>query len=127
MKKKKFRNLKMKIALFSMMLPGFIYIIINNYIPMAGLQIAFRKFNYRDGMWDSPMAGLSNFTYLFKTNYALVMTRNTILYNLTFIVLGTIMAITIAIIMNELRSMVAKNMYKILFLIPYLISIVVVS
>jgi putative aldouronate transport system permease protein len=78
-------------------------------------------------MWDSPMAGLSNFTYLFKTKDALVMTRNTILYNLTFIVLGTIMAITIAIILNELRSKVAKNMYQILFLIPYLISIVVVS
>lgn len=126
-KRKKIRNLKMKLALLSMMIPGAIYLIINNYIPMAGLQIAFKKFNYRDGMWRSPWAGLSNFTYLFKTKDAFIMTRNTILYNIAFIVLGTLFAVVIAIILNELRNPKAKKGYQILFLIPYLISMVVVS
>lgn len=126
-KKKKIRNLKMKLALFSMMIPGLAYLIINNYIPMLGLQIAFKKFNYTDGMWRSPWAGLSNFTYLFKTKDAFVMTRNTILYNVAFIILGTVLAVTIAIILNELRGPRAKKGYQILFLIPYLISMVVVS
>jgi putative aldouronate transport system permease protein len=125
--KRKFRNIKRTITLFSMMLPGAIYLIINNYIPIAGLQIAFKKFNYKDGMWKSPWTGFSNFTYLFKTKDAFIMTRNTILYNLVFIILGTLLAITIAIILNEIRSRIAKNLYQILFLIPYLISIVVVS
>lgn len=126
-KKRRVRNLRMKLALFSMMIPGAIYLIINNYIPMFGLQIAFKKFNYTDGMWHSPWTGLSNFTYLFKTKDALVMTRNTILYNLVFIILGTFLAVAIAIVLNELRSAKAKKLYQILFLIPYLISMVVVS
>ena len=117
----------MKLALFSMMIPGAAYLIINNYIPMLRLQIAFKKFNYTDGMWKSPWTGLSNFTYLFKTKDALVMTRNTILYNIAFIVLGTLLAVTIAIVLNELKGTRAKKGYQILFLIPYLISMVVVS
>lgn len=126
-KRKKIKNLKMKLALFSMMIPGAIYLIINNYIPMLGLQIAFKRFNYRDGVWGSPWTGFSNFTYLFKTKDALIMTRNTILYNLVFIVLGTTFAVVIAIILNEIRSSKMKKLYQILFLIPYLISMVVVS
>ncbi len=126
-RKKGIRNLKMKLALLSMMIPGAIYLIINNYIPMAGLQIAFKKFNYRDGMWASPWTGLSNFTYLFKTKDAILMTRNTLLYNLAFIVLGTVFAVAIAIMLNEIRSSGAKKIYQVLFLIPYLISMVVVS
>lgn len=126
-RKKGIRNLKMKLALISMMIPGIVYLIINNYIPMVGLQIAFKKFNYRDGMWKSPWTGLSNFTYLFKTKDAVTMTRNTLLYNLAFIVLGTVFAVAIAIILNELRSAKAKKLYQVLFLIPYLISMVVVS
>jgi len=126
-KRKRHRNLKMNLALFSMMLPGAIYLIINNYVPMFGLQIAFKKYNYADGIWKSPWTGLSNFTYLFKTKDALIMTRNTILYNVVFIILGTVMAVVIAIILNELRSRRAKKIYQVLFLIPYLISMVVVS
>lgn len=126
-KRKRHRNLKMNLALFSMMLPGAIYLIINNYVPMFGLQIAFKKFNYADGIWKSPWTGLSNFTYLFKTKDALIMTRNTILYNVVFIIMGTVMAVVIAIILNELRGRRAKKIYQVLFLIPYLISMVVVS
>ena len=126
-RKKGIRNLKTKLALLSMMIPGAIYLVINNYIPMAGLQIAFKKFNYRDGMWKSPWTGLSNFTYLFKTKDAFTMTRNTLLYNIAFIVLGTVFAVAIAIILNEIRAGKAKKLYQVLFLIPYLISMVVVS
>lgn len=126
-KRKRIHNLKMKLALFSMMIPGAIYLIINNYIPMVGLQIAFKKFNYSDGMWKSPWTGFSNFTYLFKTKDALNMTRNTLLYNAAFIVLGTVLAVSIALVLNELRSAVAKKLYQVLFLIPFLISMVVVS
>lgn len=126
-KRKKIRNLKMKLALLSMMIPGIAYLIINNYIPMVGLQIAFKKFNYKDGIWGSPWTGLSNFTYLFKTKDAFNMTRNTLLYNLVFIILGTVLAVVVAIILNELRNAKAKKIYQILFLIPYLISMVVVS
>lgn len=118
---------KMTLALFSMMLPGFIYLIINNYIPMAGLTIAFKRFDYSKGIWGSDWAGLSNFTYLFKTQDALNIIRNTIGYNLVFIILGNILAVAIAIMLNNLRGTMNKKIYQTVILIPYLISMVVVS
>lgn len=117
----------MTLALFSMMVPGLIYLVINNYIPMAGLTIAFKKFDYSKGIWGSEWCGLSNFTYLFKTRDAFNIIRNTVLYNLVFIVLGTILAVTVAIMLNLLRGSMNKKIYQTVILIPYLISMVVVS
>ncbi|NBJ92662.1 ABC transporter permease [Parablautia muri] len=121
------RNARMTLALFSMMLPGLIYLIINNYIPMAGLVIAFKRFDYSKGIWGSDWAGLSNFTYLFKTNDAFNIIRNTIGYNFVFIMLGTVVAVSVAIMLNFLRGTMNKKIYQTVILIPYLISMVVVS
>lgn len=115
------------LPLYLMLLPGVVYLFINCYIPMAGIVIAFKQYNVRDGMFGSPWVGLSNFEFLFKTNDAWLMTRNTLLYNLVFIVLGTVLAIAIAIILNEIRAQMAKQVYQTVILIPYLISMVVVS
>ena len=125
--KKKARKLLPFLPLYVMMLPGIAYLIINNYIPMAGIVVAFKQYNLRDGIYGSPWIGLSNFEYLFKNQDAWVMTRNTIGYNLVFIVLGTVLAIAVAIILNEVRAQAAKQLYQTLILIPYLISMVVVS
>ena len=113
--------------LYIMFIPGLAYLITNNYIPMTGIVVAFKQYNLRDGIYGSPWIGLSNFEYLFKNQEAWVMTRNTIGYNLVFIVLGTVLAITVAIILNEVRAQAAKQLYQTLILIPYLISMVVVS
>lgn len=126
-KPKRAAQKKMTLALFSMMIPGFVYLIINNYIPMAGLVIAFKRFDYSLGMWSSPWAGLSNFTYLFKTNDALNIMRNTVCYNLVFIFLGHLVAVIVAIMLNFLKGKMNKKIYQTLILIPYLISMVVVS
>lgn len=118
---------KMTLALFSMMLPGLIYLIVNNYIPMAGLTIAFKRFDYSKGIWGSDWCGFSNFTYLFKTQDAWNIIRNTVGYNLVFIILGNILAVAIAIMLNNLRGKMNKKVYQTVILIPYLISMVVVS
>ena len=68
--------------LYLMFLPGAVYLIINNYIPMAGLVVAFKDYSAKRGLWGSNWAGLKNFEFLFATPDALVITRNTILYNL---------------------------------------------
>ena len=115
------------LPLYLMLLPGVIYLFINCYIPMAGIVIAFKQYNVRDGMFGSPWVGFSNFEFLFKTNDAWLMTRNTLLYNLVFIILGTVLAIAIAIILNEIRAQMAKQVYQTVILVPYLISMVVVS
>lgn len=113
--------------LYAMMLPGLIYIIINNYLPIGGLVLAFKQYNYASGVWGSPWCGLKNFKFLFETKDAFLIIRNTLGYNLIFIVVGTVLAIIVAIILNELRGRVGKKIYQVLILIPYLVSMVVVS
>ena len=113
--------------MYLMFLPGVIYLFINSYIPMFGIQIAFRQYNARDGVYGSPWCGFKNFEFLTKTKDAWIMIRNTVLYNLVFIVLGTVLAVTTAIILNEIRSKAAKQAYQTIILIPFLISMVIVS
>jgi putative aldouronate transport system permease protein len=113
--------------LYLMMVPGLLYIIINNYIPMLGIVIAFKKINYGLGILKSPWVGLENFIFLFKTKDAWIVTRNTILYNLVFIFLGTVVSIAVAIILNEVKKVAFKKVYQTTILIPFLISTVVIS
>ena len=110
-----------------MMIPGLVYLLINNYLPMIGVVIAFKKVNFSIGIFKSPWTGLANFEFLFKTKDALTITRNTLAYNAVFIILGTILAIAVAIMLNEVNSKKMKSLYQGVFLLPYLISIVVVS
>lgn len=122
-----FTNKVMAVELLVMMIPGVVYLFINNYIPISGLVIAFKRFNYQQGIWGSDWAGLSNFTYLFKTQDAFNIIRNTLCYNIVFIFLGQIVAITIAIMLYFLQGKTRKKFYQTVILIPYLISIVVVA
>ena len=121
------RRMKRCFPMYLMVLPGLIYLIVNNYIPMSGMIIAFKHINWNKGILGSDWAGLSNFEYLFKTKDAFVITRNTLLYNIAFIVLGTVLAIAVAVILNEIRSKQAKKIYQTVFLLPYLISMIIVS
>lgn len=125
--KTKFLKYKRYIPLYIMVLPGLVYVIINNYVPLGGLVIAFKQYNYSKGFWGSPFIGLKNFKFLFKTKDAWIITRNTLGYNFIFIALGTILAVAVAILLNEIRSVMAKKIYQTFILVPFLISIVVAS
>ena len=126
-KKLDWKKIKKGIPLFLMMLPGLIYLGINNYMPMFGLVIAFKNINYSKGLLGSPWVGLKNFEYLFKTQDALIITRNTLFYNFAFILLGTIAAIGVAILLNEIRNRFFSRFYQSVIVIPTLISMVIVS
>lgn len=115
------------IPIYFMMLPGLIYLFCNNYMPLFGIIIAFKKVNWQKGLWGSDWAGLDNFKFLIRSSEAVTMIRNTILYNVIFIVLGTVCAITVAILLNEIVSKKAKTVYQSTILLPYLMSWVVVS
>ncbi len=110
-----------------MILPGLLYLIANNYIPMGGLFIAFKKINYGKGLFRSPWVGLDNFYYLFKTQDAWIITRNTLLYNFAFIICGTVLGVSVAILLNEILSQHCKKLYQTVILLPQLLSMVVVS
>lgn len=122
MKKAKFKRW---VPLYLMMAPGLIYLFINNYMPMAGLVVAFKNYNVVDGIFGSPWAGLSNFTYLF--NDAWTITRNTLLYNIVFIIINLILGIAFAIFICDIRSKAFKTIYQSAILLPFLMSIVIVS
>jgi len=114
-------------TLLLMALPAVIYFLVNNYLPMFGVIIAFKSINFADGIWGSKWIGLKNFEYLFKTDDAFVITRNTILYNVVFIALNTIISIALAILLNDIKNRFFSRSYQSLILLPYLISMVIVG
>lgn len=126
-KKKKRSVFRQWAPVYIMMIPGLLYLLINNYLPMAGLVIAFKQINFNLGIFGSPWVGLQNFEFLFKTPDAFIITRNTLLYNVTFIILNLILGVLIAILLNEIRGKRAKTLYQSSVLLPYLMSYVIVS
>ena len=115
------------IPFYIMVLPGTIYLLINNYIPLYGIIIAFKKLNFQKGIFQSDWNGFNNFKFLFATKDAWVITRNTILYNIAFFIVGTILSITMAILINEIRSKIASKTYQSITLLPFLMSWVIIS
>lgn len=113
--------------LYLMMLPGIIYLVINNYLPMFGLATAFKDINFAKGIWQSDWIGLDNFKFLFLTSDAWIITRNTILYNGAFIVIGLIFAVGLAVLLNEIKNKIAMRLYQSIIILPFLISMVLVS
>ena len=115
------------IPIYVMMLPGLIYLIINNILPMFGIIIAFKRLDFRKGFFLSDWAGLDNFKFLFASGNAARMIRNTLLYNVVFIILGIVLGVTIAILMNEITRKGALKTYQTLILIPNLMSFVIIN
>lgn len=113
-------------VLFLMLVPTFIYFMINNYIPMAGVYYAFTSFNFRDGLWASPFVGFKNFEFLVKADL-FRLTRNTILYNLVFIGLGNILQIIFAIFVSRVSSRWFKKTTQTLMFMPYFVSFVILK
>ncbi len=112
---------------YLMMLPGLAYFLINNYIPMAGILLAFKKINYTVGLLKSEWVWLDNFRFLFHTKDALIITRNTVLYNLLFIALDMILGIVVAIFLSEMRRKRLARFYQSSLMLPNLVSMVIVS
>lgn len=125
--KKRRKDLKKNLPLLLLTVPGLIYLIINNYLPMFGIFIAFKQMDYAKGLFGSPWCGLTNFKFLFASNQAGIMIRNTVLYNLAFILLGTFFAVLIAVLMSEIVQMGCAKFFQAGLVMPNLISMVIVS
>lgn len=121
------RNFETNVALTMMALPGVILLFIFAYLPMVGLVIAFKDYKFADGMWGSAWVGLENFRFLFGTDQAWRITRNTLLMNSIFIVTGTAAALTVAILMNEIYTSRVSKYYQTMLFFPYFISWIIVS
>lgn len=129
--KKKKRRMTLEwrstISLSFLTLPAIVWFIIFCYIPMFGIIIAFKDFDYARGIFGSDWCGFKNFEYLFKSNDAIRILRNTILYNAAFIVVGTVAAITVALMLDAVKSKALVKFTQTTIFLPYFISWVVVA
>jgi putative aldouronate transport system permease protein len=120
-------NVRKYRVFYVMLLPGIILLLINNYLPMLGVLIAFKNINYADGFLASPWSGFNNFKFLFSTEVAWTITRNTLIYNTIFILANLIIGISMAILFNEMRSKVLAKFHQSTMFLPYLLSWVVIG
>ena len=120
-------NFRADLPFFGLMAPALIYIFINNYLPMFGVFIAFKNINYQKGIFGSDWIGFKNFEFLFKTKDAYIMLRNTLGYNLVFIVLGIVLSVSLAILMNEIGKTVLAKIAQPVIIFPNMISMVIVA
>lgn len=132
MKKNRTKTLKQNLPLLLMALPGAAWLIIFFYIPVFGNVVAFKDFHlspngFLDSLRTSPWVGWNNFKFLFSSSDAFVITRNTVLYNVTFIILNLLLAVTIAVILSELRSKKMIKIYQTSMLLPYFLSWIIIS
>ncbi len=112
-------------------LPTTIWYILFSFLPMFGIIIAFKNFKITGGflsnVFKSPWAGLKNFEFLFKSNDAWIIIRNTIGYNIIFIVLGIVIPVALALMIGMLHNRKAGKAYQTMMFLPYFLSWVVVS
>lgn len=120
-------EIKKNKVLLIMLLPAFLYFLIFSYIPMGGTILAFKNYNFRDGILGSPFVGLDNFKYFFISGQAFEITRNTILYNIGFIIVNTTLQMGMAILISEVSKKYFKKITQTAMFLPYFISWVVVG
>ena len=119
-------ELKRNWVLFVMLIPTFVYFMINNYLPMLGVYFAFTSFNFRDGLWSSPFTGFKNFEFLIKADL-FRLTKNTVLYNVVFIGVGNILQIIFAILVSRVTVKWFKKTSQTLMFMPYFVSFVILK
>jgi putative aldouronate transport system permease protein len=112
--------------LYMLLLPGLLYFIIYRYLPMAGLVIAFKDFNFSQGIFGSPWIGIRNFKFIFTQNYAFYsLLANTLLINFYKLIFGFPVPIIIALMLNEIRNARLKKFMQSSVYLPYFVSWVI--
>lgn len=121
------RDRQTNLALTLMALPGVLLLFVFAYLPMFGLVIAFKDYRFAEGIFGSAWVGFDNFRFLFGTDAAWRITRNTLLMNSVFIVTTTTAALGIALLMNEIYTSHMSKYYQTMLFFPYFISWIIVS
>ncbi len=122
-----FQKVKRHKTLLLMCTPAMLFFLAFSYAPLPGIWVAFVKYNYRKGIFGSDFVGLRNFEFLAQSGKLAELTKNTILYNVAFIILGNLLAIFIAILLNEMKSKMFKKVSQTMMFLPYFISQVLVG
>lgn len=130
----RFSKAKKTLMLLTMVAPGAIWLLLLRYLPMGGIILAFKNYKiypkdptFLNNLIHSKWVGLDNFEFLFTTGDSWVMIRNTLAYNIVFIILGVIIPVAFAVMMSELSKKFVAKTYQTLMFFPYFLSWVVVS
>lgn len=130
----RFSKAKKTLMLLTMVAPGAIWLLLLRYLPMGGIILAFKNYKiypkdptFLNNLVHSKWVGLDNFKFLFTTGDSWVMIRNTLAYNIVFIILGVIIPVAFAVMMSELSKKFVAKTYQTLMFFPYFLSWVVVS
>ncbi|MDO4291926.1 MAG: ABC transporter permease subunit [Eubacteriales bacterium] len=124
---RKKRNARRNQVLFFMLLPAILYFIVFAYIPMTGIVLAFKNYNYVDGIYFSPWNGLKNFQFLFSGGKIFRVAWNTLAYNAVFIAVNQSLQIITAVFLTEIGSRYFRKISQSAIFLPYFISWVIVG
>lgn len=127
--KKRFRRgvLRKNLDFTLLALPAFVLLVLFHFVPMPGIILAFKNYNYVDGIFGSPWLGLKNFVFIFSTPDALLALKNTVVYNAVFIVTGIAGSVIMAILLNEILSRKLLKLYQTAIFLPYFLSWTIVA
>lgn len=120
------RYIRANFALYTMILPGFILLLVFNYFPMYGIVMAFQSFKPTLGFFDSPYVGLKHFIRLFTDPYFFATFKNTILLGFYSLLFGFPAPIILALLFNEIKHSAYKRVTQSISYMPYFLSMVIV-
>lgn len=110
-----------------MVLPGVVLFLTFNYLPMAGIVMAFKDYNPNLGIWASPWNGFNNFKFFFTSQDAARVISNTVMYSLIFLIVDLIAGVGLALMFYNLRSKKALKFYNTVVILPRFLSAVIIA
>ena len=120
-------NLMENLQMLLMVLPGVLFLIVFQYLPLPGIAIAFKKYNPYKGIFGSPWVGLKNFEFFFSSQDAARTIGNTLMYSISFLIIDLVAAVVLALMLYYLRSRIATKLYNTVVIIPKFMSMVIVA
>ena len=121
-----FTKLGRQWQLVIMSVPMLLYVLLFNYAPLWGWMTAFQDYSTKKGFANSPWVGLDNFKWLFSNSDFLLSIRNTLAMSLINLVFGTVSAVLLAILLNEVRNRTFKRTVQTVTYLPHFLSMVIV-
>ncbi|PYI57107.1 protein lplB [Paenibacillus flagellatus] len=113
--------------MYVLVFPLLVYYVLFEYVPLYGLMLAFKEFNFAKGIWGSDWVGLANFKEIFLLDDFWIAFRNTIVIAVGRLVFEFPVPIVVALLLNEVRRMGLKKFYQVVYTFPHFLSWVIVS
>lgn len=119
------KDLRTNWILYVMILPVIVYYVLFSYVPMAGIQLAFKKYRIKDGIWGSPWIGFDHFERFFSSYNFSTLIMNTLAISVYCLIIGAVVPVVFSVLINYVRGKQWKKTLQMVTYLPYFISNVV--